>query len=168
MIVLEPAHLREIVSDCERAFPEEACGLLVGRTEGACAARAVHVAEVAKSANVAEDHRGERFEIDPALRLRLERTLRGTPRGVVGLYHSHPGGSAQASAADLERAWEPDLAWLIVSVLDGQAVQATANLIVNDAGGAYFAEVPLRTSNWRETGRGAPIEARGFDLPDPN
>jgi proteasome lid subunit RPN8/RPN11 len=138
---LAPALLREIVDASETAFPDEACGLLVGRRDG----EAVLVTEVHTSSNLAEEP-GRAFEVDPALRLALHKRLRGSADSVVGVYHSHPGHSAQPSRADLMRAWEPELVWLITSVLDGQAVLTTAHSLVDD--GTRFARVPLCTDDW--------------------
>lgn len=138
---LAPALLRRIVDSCEAAFPAEACGLLVGRRDE----DAVLVTEVHPSPNLA-DEPGRAFEVDPALRLALAKRLRGGAEAVVGVYHSHPGQSAQPSRADLMRAWEPELVWLITSVLDGQAVLTTAHSLVAD--GTRFARVPLCTDDW--------------------
>ena len=144
MIAFEPGHLRELVAAAEAAYPEEACGLLVGVAE---ASRRWRVACVAPSPNLAADHH-HRFEIDPKLRLDLQRTLRGGPHRVIGLYHSHPDESAQPSAADLEQAWEPELVWVITSVLGGEAVLTTGHILVDDGETTRFDEIPVRTTDW--------------------
>ena len=115
---LTPAQLQAIEQAAEAAYPEEACGLLVGRAEpgGAC-----QVSAVEASANVAEPPRTQRFEVDPKLRLRLERALRDSPEVVVGVYHSHPNGSAAPSETDISMIFEPDMVWLITAVTDGRA-----------------------------------------------
>ncbi len=144
---MTPGQLKQIVDAAEAAWPAECCGLLVGRSRG----RDIHVAEVAPSDNVAASGH-DRFEVDPALRLGLEKRLRGGRDRVVGLYHSHPNGSAMPSATDLGSIWEPDLIWLITGVLDGQAVHTTAHRPRAD--GAAFRQIRLRTHAWdssRET-----------------
>lgn len=92
------------------AFPRESCGLLVGCLDGALA----RIETIHPSPNLATA--AHRFEIDPALRLRLERELRGGPLRVVGHYHSHPGAPARPSTEDAARAEEAGLIWLIQSV----------------------------------------------------
>ena len=153
---LAPALLRQIVDASEAAFPDEACGLLVGRREGE---GAVLVTEVHTSPNLAERPRCA-FEVDPALRLALQQRVRGSADAVVGVYHSHPGRSAQPSRADLMRAWEPELVWLITSVLDGQAVLTTAHGLVED--GTHFARVPLCTDDWAADPRRDPMPWPGM------
>ncbi len=115
---LSPVQLQAIERAAEAAYPEEACGLLVGRSEpgGAC-----RVSAVEASANVAEPPRTRRFEVDPKLRLRLARELREGPDSIVGVYHSHPNGSAAPSETDISMIFEPDMVWLITAVADGRA-----------------------------------------------
>ncbi len=159
MIVLAPRSLKAVVDAAEAAWPAESCGLLIGDEEEPSVLR---VARVAPSRNLAcgPDGRpaGNRFEIDPALRLRLQRELPGGQHMVLGLYHSHPGGPAQPSLRDLEAAWEPLLVWLITAVVDGQAVHTTAHRLAPD--GSHFIELPLRTDDWGEAPERAPPLAR--------
>jgi proteasome lid subunit RPN8/RPN11 len=95
-----------------RAFPDEACGLLIGRVD----ADAVRVTRVVPCPNQAPpEERHHRFSIDPRAVLNVRRTLRGTPESIVGFYHSHTDGRAVPSVLDLEhiRLW-PETVWLIV------------------------------------------------------
>ena len=149
MIVIEPADLRRIVDHCEAAYPNEACGLLVGHDDSLDGERTVILTRVEQSTNVAEGDRASRFEVDPALRLRLQKELRGGPERVIGIYHSHPDSGAQPSATDLDAAWEPDLVWLVTSVLGGQAVHTSAHILLTQDSKIRFSEVALRTSGWR-------------------
>jgi proteasome lid subunit RPN8/RPN11 len=119
----------------EAAYPEECCGLLLGRRDGARLA----VDEAVASANLSPRPR-DSFEIDPRLRLRLHKALRGTGREVLGHYHSHPDAPASPSARDRAQAWEPDLLWLIVAVPGGRAGELAAFFL--DGRGAAVA-VPL-------------------------
>lgn len=117
-LVLTPHELAAIVYHAEGAYPEEACGLIVGSkpVRGRCVA-----SRVVASANVASGEERHRFEIDPALRLKLERELRDTGEAVIGHYHSHPDHPGVPSARDLDEAHEPELVWLIVAVDAGKA-----------------------------------------------
>lgn len=135
---LSPAQLQAIEREAEAAYPEEACGLLVGCAEpsGAC-----RVSAVEASANVAEPPRTRRFEVDPKLRLRLERELRESPDSIVGVYHSHPNGSAEPSKTDISMIFEPDMVWLITAVADGRAGATKAYRPTED--GAAFRPLGL-------------------------
>jgi proteasome lid subunit RPN8/RPN11 len=116
MIVFHSGCLERIASAAERAYPEECCGLLIGRREDA-----IRVTAVAESDNVAPSQRTRRFEVDPALRFLLMRRLRGSRDDIVGHYHSHPEAPAAPSAYDASMVFEPDLIWVIVAVAAGRA-----------------------------------------------
>ncbi len=156
MIVVTPPCLKQIVDAAESAYPDEACGLLVGRDDRT---GDIRITETHQSENLAKDpHRS--FEVDPALRLDLHKRLRDGPDNVVGVFHSHPEHPPQPSKTDLARAWEPELVWLITSVIDGQAVLTTAHKIAAD--GTRFEPVVLRTDDWADDPTREPITWPGL------
>ena len=145
MIVFPAAELARLRAACAAAYPDEACGLLVGRIDGA----AYRVSRLEPSRNLAADRR-HAFEIDPRLRLAQQRALRGSGEAIVGLYHSHPDGSDRPSATDLENAWEPELVWVIAAVAGGRVGAVSAHLLDQTAG--RFRRIGLQTAGaW--TGR---------------
>ena len=120
-VTIAPALLCDIEAAAARCDPDEACGLLVGRKQGASHT----VTEVHVSRNIAAEPR-HRFEVDPGLRLRLQRQARERCERVIGVFHSHPGGEPAPSETDRASIWEPDLIWLITGVHDGVAGQTKA------------------------------------------
>ena len=163
MIRIAADQLAQVVAAAEAAYPQECCGLLSGRADGAGEARAITVTAVHPSRNLAAEPL-RNFEIEPALRLRLQRELRDRGDSVVGLYHSHPDGRAQPSATDLDRAWEPDLAWLITAVQGGHAILTAAHVL--DVGAQVsFRHVPLVTDDWQAPASRAvrPEDGHRFD-----
>ncbi len=147
MIVFPPTALKRIVDLAEAEYPAETCGLVIGRR----VETGLRVTRIEPSRNLAatpEHH----FKIDPALRLRLQRELRGGGTEVIGFYHSHPDGLAVPSATDLSEALEPELVWLIVAVVGGQAIQVAAHRLA--AGGGRFVELALRIAPRRPAGEG--------------
>jgi desampylase len=111
-LLILPASLRaQLVAEARAAYPCECCGLVEAVREG----EDVRVVALHPSANLAaEPHNG--FEIDPALHLKLQRSLRGTGREVAGCYHSHPNGRAHPSARDRACGCAPGFTWLIAGV----------------------------------------------------
>ncbi len=108
---LSPAHQAMMVAHGRAEWPNEACGLLLGRGDN----QAILVEALRPSANLSpEPHR--QFEIDSALYLETQRHLRGSDQSVVGIYHSHPNGQAAPSAADLAQAWTTNFVWLILGI----------------------------------------------------
>lgn len=128
-LTITRAQLDQIERQARAALPNEACGLIVGSKT---AAGDIIVSAVHASDNLAAGSESS-FEIDPALHMRLQRSLRGKRdlRGsgeeIVGVYHSHPKGPAEPSARDVNDAGAtayPGWVWLItaLSARDGAPV----------------------------------------------
>lgn len=96
----------ELVAHARREPEHECCGLLAGR-EGV-------ITHVFPAENVAADP-AKNYEIAPKELFRLMREIRGAGLVLAGIYHSHPNGENEPSARDLERAYYPDVAYLILS-----------------------------------------------------
>ncbi len=131
-----PEHLARIKSAAERAYPRESCGLLVGHAEG----DDFTVTSIQPSANLETSGAPDRFEIDPTLRIRLQRELRGGNEAILGHYHSHPDHAAEPSAADRAMAYEPEMVWLITAVAGGTAGASRA-FVITDGGAVTELEV---------------------------
>lgn len=120
---LARALLASIERAAARAWPDEACGLVIGGTD---ALGAPVIDGVALSGNVATDP-AHRFEIDPRVFLSLERALRASAtRRILGVFHTHPRGAAVPSAHDRAVAWGPGAVWLITAMADGRATETRA------------------------------------------
>jgi proteasome lid subunit RPN8/RPN11 len=116
------------------AYPEECCGVLVGRM-GAQGPSFGRVHEVAVAQNRATDRRQERYVIDPELLLRVLKGARERDLEVVGYYHSHPDHGANPGQFDLEAAW-PDVCYVILAV-DGERVTEVRCWRLRRDGGAF-------------------------------
>ncbi len=55
------------------------------------------------------------YEIPPKQLFRIMREIRAAGLELLGIYHSHPNGDNQPSPRDVERAYYPDAAYLILS-----------------------------------------------------
>jgi len=83
------------------------------------------------------------YEIDPRDHIRIQKEADAMGFDIVGYYHSHPDHPAQASRFDTERAWA-GYVYLIVSIQDGEAVDA--NCFVADKDGGPFHPEPLEVA----------------------
>lgn len=137
---------KQMVDAAEAAFPAEACGLIIGRGKG----QLIRVIRVVPAANLRGDT-GDCFELDPAVRIAVEKELRdsGTKDRIIGHYHSHTDGTADPSGTDRTMAHEPELAWVIIGVLEGQAIQTLAHRMDEKKGN--FRPVPIRTPKGKIT-----------------
>jgi proteasome lid subunit RPN8/RPN11 len=108
-------------------YPNEICGVLVGPRGGRTAT------EAKRARNLIVERSRDRYEIDPADHLRIQREADADGQDIVGYYHSHPDHPAQASRFDTERAWS-GYVYVIVSVANGEPVDANAFVAENDGG----------------------------------
>jgi proteasome lid subunit RPN8/RPN11 len=96
------------------AYPEECCGVLLGRLPAASSPTA-EVHQVVVAQNSATDRREERFVIDPRHLLGAQKEARRQGLDVVGYYHSHPDRGATPGHFDRDAAW-PEVGYLILAV----------------------------------------------------
>ena len=135
----DAALMKAMIDAAEAAYPAEACGLIIGRGKG----QLIRVTRVVPAPNLLAGT-GDRFELDPAVRIQVEKELRetGTKDRIIGHYHSHTDGTTDPSATDRASAHEPELAWVIIGVTEGQAILAQAHRLDERRGD--FRPVPIR------------------------
>ena len=114
-LTLAPGILDEVVKHARSCYPREGCGLLTTN-------RFIPVTNIAESA--------AEFEMDPAELINALRDLRSAGKELAGIYHSHPHGPAHPSKVDVERAYYPEAAHLIVSLAEPERPQTLAFRIV--------------------------------------
>jgi len=123
------SQIAEIAQTGVKAFPEEACGLLIGRITD----RAWHVESVIPAEKIAAaSERHHRYTIDPKVFLHTQRTAEAAGLEVVGFFHSHPNHPATPSTFDRERAWG-SYVYVIVHVTPNGAQETTAWELVGEA-----------------------------------
>ncbi|WP_035985916.1 M67 family metallopeptidase [Leptolyngbya sp. KIOST-1] len=135
---LDPEHWRAIAQAVVAGYPREACGLLVGHrvlaAEDPTDETDRTVTAVVPVANAWDSSRqdytdGEaegqahsqrdRYWIDPADLLAVQRQARQQGLEIIGIYHSHPDHPAVPSECDRALAW-PVYSYVIVSVVQGR------------------------------------------------
>jgi proteasome lid subunit RPN8/RPN11 len=115
-LVLTARESERMVAHLCRAYPEEGCGVLLGRDVGT--EREV-VGTIALENRLAES-RHNRYLIPPEQFLAADRMARAAGLDVIGFFHSHPDHPARPSTFDLQHAW-PYYSYVIVSVTRGEA-----------------------------------------------
>ena len=142
-IQLSTQQLQSIRSHGEREYPNECCGMLLGRADDALK----EVSEVVPLKNLRIDSsraqellplddpdresEKNRFLIDPQQQVRVERDARARGLDVLGYYHSHPDHPARPSNYDREHAW-PWYSYIILSVARGKADEITSWVLSED------------------------------------
>jgi proteasome lid subunit RPN8/RPN11 len=100
-LILHDAERRRLAVWAAEAYPHEACGLMLGRRDGAAA----EVVELRRARNANTGRARDRYEIDPADYLAAEEAAAHAGLEIVGIWHTHPDHPARPSATDLELAW---------------------------------------------------------------
>lgn len=116
MIKLNEIILDQIKYEAITCYPSECCGLLVGHNHN----YQDTITRIIPTKNILRAQGNDCFEIDPQDRITLERELRGAKDSIIGHFHSHPNGTHTPSKRDLDLAFEPEMIWLIVSIIDGK------------------------------------------------
>ena len=137
-IVFSEDHIGFIQKCGEKAYPAEACGLITGTL---LAGSRLVVHQVREAKNILAAERQDRFEVDPATRIQIEKECRRSGLRIVAHFHTHPDQPAIPSKTDLLRAYEPNLIWVIAGVGDGVTSEIKAHRLNKDCNA--FVEIDL-------------------------
>jgi proteasome lid subunit RPN8/RPN11 len=128
-IRVKPAALKAIREHGQQSFPNECCGLLLGKV----VAGVKELTEILPIANAREtEAQRNRYLISAEERFRAERQARRQGLGVIGCYHSHPNAPARPSEFDREHAPFPVESFVIVAVKEGVAQELTSWVLSED------------------------------------
>ena len=111
-MLISKAACRSITEHVEAVYPEEACGVLLGKSSEGL------ITEASRAENIAdEDNAGSYFIIDPLEIYRIEKEAERAGKELIGFYHSHPDKPAVLSESDTEN-MIPGTAYIILSVTE--------------------------------------------------
>lgn len=111
-VSIESSCLEQLAALSQAAYPDEACGLLLGRDQ--------RILEVWPLTNIAAQAR-EHYECDPLEYLSAERRADAANLQIMGIWHSHPDGVPEPSALDLRDAW-PGWSYIIIATTADELV----------------------------------------------
>ena len=103
----------------EEAYPNECCGVLLGRVNDDGTRM---VTSTARCGNTRTDSAHNRYHIDPGDLVRIQREGRERGEDIIGFYHSHPDHPARWSQTDLAEAHWFGCSYVITSVDKGTAM----------------------------------------------
>ena len=126
-------HIRAICAHAQSTYPQECCGLLLGKLSqdgtiliDAIATENVWSAEAVESFSEIDvkwqlsENKNTHYTIAPEEILRVQKESRDRQLDIVGIYHSHPDHPAIPSEFDRACAWQA-YSYIIVSVPQGKA-----------------------------------------------
>jgi [CysO sulfur-carrier protein]-S-L-cysteine hydrolase len=117
---LAPEILETVTDHAKNVYPKEGCGLIAGVGVGS---RFVPIRNCLASST--------QYEMDAAELVQVLRDIREAGEQLLAIYHSHPHGPARPSKSDIERAYYPEAAHLIVSLADLERPQIAAFRILD-------------------------------------
>src|SRR5271169_5634439 len=102
MLRIEFADYEAIRAHGEETYPNECCGVLLGKhtTGDSTTATTNHVHQIVRAGNTRTDSAHNRYNIAPQELVKIQRQARGMGFDIVGFYHSHPDHPAQWSKTD--------------------------------------------------------------------
>ena len=103
----------------ELGYPNEACGALIGKVDGA----AHEVIEFRGMRNVITDRPWDRYALDPLEQLRVQKDAESRGLEIVGFAHSHPDHPPEPSRFDADHAWT-FYSYVVASVQKGTLREA--------------------------------------------
>lgn len=101
-----------IVAQARRELPDESCGYLLGEGD--------EVTGHYPMTNA--DHSPEHFSFVPKEQFEAVRHARRLGLKIVGNWHSHPSSPSRPSEEDIRLAFDPDIAYFILSLAAGEPV----------------------------------------------
>jgi proteasome lid subunit RPN8/RPN11 len=108
-----------IRTHAEQVYPQECCGVLLGKLDGGVR----FVREVVPAHNVSAESQSTRYSIAPQELIEIQKQARDSQLDIIGFYHSHPDHPAQWSDTDRREAHWFACSYLIVSVEEGKAAE---------------------------------------------
>lgn len=102
----------EIVRQARRELPDESCGYLFGTADEVQAHYPMTNA----------DHSPEHFSFLPQEQFAAVRQARRSGLEVIGNWHSHPSSPSRPSAEDIRLAFDPSIAYFILSLMAEEPV----------------------------------------------
>ena len=113
----------------EQTYPHECCGVLVGEFDDAGNKT---VKTVVGCGNTRTDSPENRYHIDPAELIRIQREAALAGQDIVGFYHSHPDWPSKWSSTDLDEAHWTGCSYVITSVAHGKAALTNSFLLLGE------------------------------------
>ncbi|HEV8130964.1 MAG TPA: M67 family metallopeptidase [Acidobacteriota bacterium] len=142
MLCIDEASLVAIKEHGQKSYPEECCGILLGKLSEDGKRSLV---ELRSLENRNQQSPRNRFLIDAKDMMDLDKHARERGLEMIGFYHSHPDAEARPSQFDRDNAW-PWYYYVIVSINQGIPGSLTCWHLEDDRSRFQPVEVSLSTS----------------------
>jgi proteasome lid subunit RPN8/RPN11 len=116
MLILKREQYAQIVAHARSGLPYESCGLIAGEVRDLGHAVERVVSKVYTLANI--DKSAEHFSMETAEQFRVIADIRKNHTALIGNFHSHPVTPARPSAEDIRHAYDRELVYVILSLME--------------------------------------------------
>jgi proteasome lid subunit RPN8/RPN11 len=116
MLIMSREQFAAIVTHARDGLPYEACGLIAGKVRNGGNGVERIVSKVYTLANI--DRSAEHFSMETAEQFRVISDIRKNGTVLLGNFHSHPNTPARPSAEDIRHAYDRELIYVILSLMD--------------------------------------------------
>ncbi|WP_213806487.1 M67 family metallopeptidase [Granulicella sp. dw_53] len=128
MLSIDYANYEALRAHGEETYPNECCGVLLGKNEAEGDGN--RVVTLVRAGNTRTDAAHNRYNIAPIELIRIQRQAREQGLDIVGFYHSHPDHPAQWSPTDFAEAHWLGCSYVITSVEKGKAKVTNSFLLM--------------------------------------
>jgi len=131
---------QSIVTHAQNGLPNEACGLLAGKTDGDVKI----VEKVYLLSN--PDNSPEHFSIEPKEQLAAIKDMRANGLVPLGNFHSHPSTPARPSEEDIRLSYDPKASYLILSLAEEPPVLKAFGVVSGEVSrqAVEFLKIPAK------------------------
>lgn len=142
-LVLSSSLYRQIEEEGVRAYPNECCGVMIGRDEKAADGSIRRVVDrlMPLTNSFEKEEQYHRFRLDPKEYIAAEKAAGDEGKLLLGFYHSHPDHPARPSEYDRQHAW-PFYSYVIVAIEQRKPALMTSWLL--DEASEQFKEEPIQ------------------------
>lgn len=113
MIEIHHHLIQKICRHAKACYPDECCGILIGRAHGTDGVKSVR--DLIRTENAEADRGRDRYLIDGREFLGADKAADDQGLEIIGFYHSHPASPCIPSERDHALAWQ-GYSYLIVSI----------------------------------------------------
>ena len=113
MVKISKTINNKLIGICEKGFPYEVCGILIGNKKNSN----YEIENFHECENMNNERANDRYELNPKDYIQGEKIAKSLGSSIIGIYHSHPNHPAIASETDKLYAW-PEMIYMIFSIYD--------------------------------------------------
>lgn len=139
MLQISKADYDMIRWEAERSYPNECCGILLGKISGS--QRVVTLSLTCE--NINHDSPAIHYTIDPGKVIAAMKLAQSRSEMIIGFYHSHPDQPAKYSANDIAEAHWFDCSYAITGVNGGRAAETNSFVLLGSEDDKRFVEEPI-------------------------